>query len=64
MNLHRVPLAVQAEDLRVAGRRDGQIEQEPDGRRLPGTVRPQVAEDLARADVETAVIAAVILASS
>jgi hypothetical protein len=52
MNLHRVPLAVQAEDLRVAGRRDGQIEQEPDGRRLPGTVRPQVAEDLARADVE------------
>ena len=40
---------VEIEDRRPTGGRPDQSEQQPDRRRLPGAVRPEIAEDLTRA---------------
>ncbi len=50
--LDGLALAVEPEDLCPPRRRPGQPQEQADGGRLPGTVRPQVTDDLARGDLE------------
>ena len=47
MRFHCLAAAVETEDLGAPGGGEDQAEEEPDGRRLPGTVRAEVPDDLA-----------------
>ena len=52
VRLDRILRAIDAEDLCASGRRADETEEEPDRRGLAGAVRAEVAEDLARRDLE------------
>src|SRR5690606_8536395 len=55
-HLHRLALAVEAEDRGAARCRPHQVEEKPDSGALPGAVRPQEPEDLTALDAQVQVV--------